>query len=68
MQFGHLTALMLIADLQKGHSFVFGAAGAGALLNLLIILTSINTAQAVIKKLMVLFIKEPKFKITAPAF
>ena len=60
---------MAISDLQYGHTFVVGSAGASSFGNrsLLMAFTSTNTTNAIITKLMILEINAPYFKTAAPA-
>jgi len=56
---------MGIAERQKGHSFVAGAAGAScSLFSLLIFLITRNTAKATIRKLIIVLKNTTKVTIT----
>lgn len=63
-QYGHLVANLLIDYWQCGHVRIVTGAFARAEFA---ILTIINTANIVIKKLITLFKKVPKFNVIAPA-
>jgi hypothetical protein len=62
VQLGHLTALIDMVEKQYGHSFVEGAAGAGAgasLFNLFIFFIKIKIEKATIRKLTTVFKNAP---------
>ena len=64
MQFGHFFALIGMQEQQNGHSFVVASASTTSCLqtlsfNVLIAFIRANTAQATIKKLITLLIKDP---------
>ena len=69
VQWGQRVALREMVDRQKGHSLVAGSAG-GAAFSRFMRLTPLitrNTAKAMIIKLMMVLMKIPRFKVTAPA-
>ncbi len=69
MQNGQRVALMATSEKQCGHSFVVGSAGASSstFWSFEICRMRRNTQKAMIRKLTIVRMKTPQFRVTAPA-